>query len=321
MSIVGSILTARQAKTIQGSSGGWRPPQWSKPAMVSVTVPAGYTTSSPINVPVTNVDANGVSLLSVKPTAATSYVFDAVLSLDHDQTLTKTHHPVQTGASVSSHAYIEPAQLVLYVLMSDVAQQYVAANQITAPYVQQWTGNPSKSVSAYLQILALQSARIPLTVTTRLRTYSNMLILRVSPHEDSKTITGVRFRVEFEQLFIANTQANPISARPNDTDATGLGAVNTQPPTAAINSQFGVHSFAPGPDGPSPDVPLPPDLNNGTIPVVENGVPGYLTPQPGSTPDLFAPQYPNSVTQINVPGAGTFSSVNTNNLQQLPGLN
>jgi hypothetical protein len=299
------------------ASVGWRPPQWSKPAMVVITVPAGYSAPSSDNLALTN-DANGVSTptLTAKQTAPTSYVFDAVLSAEHDQALTKTHHPVQTGAAVSSHAYIEPAQLVLYVLMSDVAAQFSASNQPATPYIQQWTGNPSKSVSAYLQVLALQSARIPLTVVTRLRTYSNMLILRVSPREDNKTITGARFRIEFEQLFVANTQANPISARPNDTENTGLGAISTQPPPAAVDTQFGVHAFSPGPSEATAATPFPPDLNNGSLPTVLNGVPGYTDPATGA----FTPQFANSVTAVNVPGAGAFSSTNTNSLQQVAGL-
>lgn len=266
------------------SSAGWRPPQWSKPAMVSITVPAGYTTNTPNNTPAP-ANANGVYTISAQATAATSYVFDAVLAAEHDQTLTKTHHPVQTGASVSSHAYIEPAQLVLYVLMSDVAAQYTASNQTTAPFVQKWTGNPSKSVSAYLQVLALQSARIPLTITTRLRTYYNMLILKVSPREDDKTITGARFRIEFEQLFVATTQVNPVSTRPNDTQSTGLGAVSTQPPSATISTQFNVDD-APG------------DLGTGPANLLN-----FLQSNPSG---------------VNTPGAGSYSSVNTNSLQQLP---
>lgn len=265
-------------------SAAWRPPQWSKPAMVSITVPAGYTTTTPDNTPISD-DANGVGFTTTKPTAATSYVFDAVLAAEHEQSLTKTRHPVQTGASISSHAYIEPAQLVLYVLMSDAVAQYTAANQTAPPYVQRWTGNPSKSVSAYRQVLALQSARIPLTVTTRLRTYYNMLILNVSPREDAKTITGARFRIEFEQLFVANIQTNPVSARPNDTQSTGLGAVNVQPPAPSINTQFNV-ADAPG------------DLGTGPS--------NLLT---------WLHDNPNGV---DVPGAGSYSSVNTNSLQQLP---
>jgi len=284
--------------------------------MISITVPAGYTTDTPNNTPV-NVDSSGVGLINTQPTAATSYVFDAVLSAEHEQALTKTNHPVQTGASVSSHAYIEPAQLVLYVLMSDVTPQYASSNQSAPPYMQQWTGNPSKSVAAYQQMLALQAARIPLTVTTRLRTYNNMLILKISPREDEKTITGARFRVEFEQVFVANIQLNPLSARPNDTQTTGLGAVNPTPVPVSVQNQFGVMPFGPG--GPNPDPPLPPDLNNGSTPVVDNGIPGYLyNTQPGFPP-TFVPQYPNSVTAVDVPGAGDYSSSNYNSLQQTAG--
>jgi hypothetical protein len=280
--------------------------------MISITVPAGYTTDTPGNTPV-SVDSSGVGLVSAQATAATSYVFDAVLAAEHEQSITKTNHPVQTGASVSSHAYIEPARLTLYVLMSDVVPQYASSNQTSAPYIQQWTGNPSKSVAAYQQMLALQAARIPLTITTRLRTYYNMLPLRISPREDEKTITGARFRVEFEQLFIANIQANPISVRPNDTQSTGLGTVSPAPVPAAVQNQFSVQPFGPG--GPNPSPPLPPDLNNGSTPVVDNGVPGYLyNTQPG-LPPMFVPQYPNSVTAVDVPGAGSYSSSNYNTLQ------
>lgn len=259
----------------------WRPPQWSKPAMVSIIAPLGAQVSSAV------VQQTSVGLSQVSApvfSGPVTYVFDAVLALEHDQTLTKTHHPVQTGASISSHAYIEPAQLVLNVLMSDVAASYVGG----AANVQPWSGNPSKSVAAYQQMLTLQAARIPLTVVTRLRTYYNMLILKVSPREDDRTITGARFRIEFEQIFIANTLATPVSARVNDTSSTGLGAVNVQPPSAAVNTQFNIDGLPASPEDASVDV---------------SSMSGFLSTHPSG---------------VNVPGAGTYSSTNTNSLQQLP---
>lgn len=291
----------------------WRPPQWQKPAMVSITVPAGY--AAPQSADAVDPSTNTYTL-SVTKTAPTSYVFDAVLSVEHEQVLTKTVHPVQTSASISSHAYVQPATLSMFILMSDAAAQYVASNQLTPPYIAQFTGNPSKSVSAYQQMISLLQARTPLTITTRLRSYNNMLVTRVSPQEDNKTITGARFRVEFEQIFIATTQVVPNSARPNDTESTGLGAINTQTPSAAVDSQFGVHAYTPGPDGPTEEVPLPPELHNGSTPYVDNGVPGYLS----GNPVVFAPQFSDSVNKINVPGAGIFSSVNVTSLKQIPGL-
>ena len=216
-------------------SGPWRPPQWSNaPAMVSITVPAqsipGSTSSSP-NAVLGNAGlpfSAAVLTTSTVTLAAQTYVFDAVLSLEHDQRLVTTEHPIQTGADVSSHAYLMPAHLVLYVGMSDAMASY-------AP----WNGNPSKSVAAYQQMLALQTSRIPLTVVTRLRTYYNMVILSISPREDNKTITGLRMRVEFAQIFTASTAAAPNSARANDTASTGLGTVNPVPVKPSVQNQYG----------------------------------------------------------------------------------
>jgi hypothetical protein len=260
--------------------------------MVTVTVPAGYTTSSqtntPLNTPI-QANSNGVGVISVSRsntlTPPLTYVFDAVLALEHEQSLTKTRHPVQAGAAVSSHAYIEPASLVLYVLMSDVTPSYVAASQASAPYIQAWSGSSSKSVAAYQTMLRLQSQRVPLVVTTRLRTYYNMLVSCLTPREDVSTIKGARFRVQLEQVFIAGTQIAPISARPNDTASTGLGSVGTQPPSNTVNSQFAVANATGDPSQPT--------LN------FQN----WLAANPAG---------------VNVPGAGPWSSSNTNSLQQMP---
>lgn len=299
------------------TTAAWRPPQWSaKTSAVAVTVPAGYSAPQPSSA--TDPATNNYTLTTA-PTAAQTYVFDAVLSIEHEQTLTKTMHPVQSSVAITSHAYLDPARLVLYVLMSDVVGQYVAANQTQAPYIQQFIGYNSKSVSAYQQMLTLQAARVPLTVTTRLRTYNNMLISSITPTEDSRTTTGARFRLMFEQIFIASTQqTSAASTRPNDTGSTSLGSVNTTTVPTTVDNQFGVHAYDStiGTDTTGTgDVALPPDLHNGSTPVIDNGVPGYLSSTPGG-PATFTPQYPNSVSQVDVPGAGDYSSVNYNTVQQ-----
>lgn len=267
-------------------SGAWTPPQWAKPAMVSITVP-GKT--SAINVALVNTGGNIVNPNVQVSYPALTYIFDAVLSLEHEQSLVMTRHPVQNGAAISSHAYLEPAKLVLYVLMSDAAASYTAGlSQTKAPFIQAWSGNPSKSVSAYLQVLALQSARVPLTVTTRLRTYYNMIIQNVAPREDDKTITGARFRIEFGQIFIANTQAVAASSRPNETSSTGRGSISSNAPSTTTTKQFKVPKGA---------------VTNIFSPGTATDMLQYLQQNP---------------TGVQVPGAGTFSSNNINSLQNIP---
>lgn len=215
----------------------WTPPQFAKPAMVSITVQSQTTPGQQSQVPNAVLGNAGVPFAAATLTTKTvqletqTFVFDAVIGLEHDQRLVKTQHPVQTGADISSHAYLMPAHLALYVGMSDAIAAYKPG---------MWVGNPSKSVSAYQQMIALQAARVPLVVTTRLRTYNNMLIVCVAPHEDHKTIKGLKMRVELEQIFTASTGPAAVSTRSNDTNSTGLGPVNPQPVPPTTQKQFAV---------------------------------------------------------------------------------
>jgi hypothetical protein len=230
------------------------------------------------------VNSNGVANVVVNTNATASvpvvYVFDAVMDADHDQVLRLTEHPVQTGADISSHAYLMPATLVLSILMSDSVGQYanetVDSNIIGASASTKatpWSGNPSKSVSAYQQMIALQAARVPLTVSTKLRSYVNMMISSIQSSEDYKTYGGVRMRVAFSQIRTASiSAAQPIiSARTQDTEATPLGSVTPVPVPASTSKQFNINNYG------------------GTVPV----------------------------KQSQVQGAGDYSSVNTQALQDI----
>jgi hypothetical protein len=176
----------------------YRPKQWNvpMPSRIVVQFPGQ-------GVPLVQYSPAGIG--ATLPLNATTYVFDCVILADHDQRLRKTEHPIQTCAAISDHAFIEPATLSLDVGMSDSMQSY--------SYPSVWTGNPSKSVSAYQTLLQLMFSRIPLTVTTRLRTYYNMIVESLRPQENAKTIGGLRCRVEFGQVFLAYTTSNPSSVR------------------------------------------------------------------------------------------------------------
>ncbi len=282
------------------SLGIWRPPQWNGPAMVSITIPSppqAQVVQVPITadnyVPGTPLDVGGSNTVyQTINTPPTTYVFDAVLDLEHEQRLEKTHHPVQTGADLSSHAYLMPARLVMYVGMSDAMDAYSAgADPAQPPYIAAFTGAPfggsgvGKSVYAYQQMLTLQAARQPLTVTTRLRTYTNMIITSVSPREDFKTITGLRMRIEFEQIFTSSTADVPNSVRSNSTDSTGLGTVNPTTVPTPTQTQFQI------PQAPATGAAQPLPL---TVPATQ-----WTTPANDLMTNYLA----------NVPGSGSYASV------------
>ena len=278
MGSTASAPSSQAAANANPGASGYRPPQWSSgPAMVSITVvPVQGSTNSlspaalPVNasnyVPGTEVPATGPlagtlgggpGAVSGSGSTPTTYVFDAVLELEHEQRLEKTRHPVQTGADLSSHAYLMPPRVVMYIGMSDAMAAYASgANNANTTSATPDTvtpfsgGSTSKSVNAYQTMITLQAARSPLTVTTRLRTYTNMLIASISPREDFKTITGLKMRIEFEQIFTATTVAattggsvsslGSVSARPDATQQTGLGQVNSGALSTVTSNQFSV---------------------------------------------------------------------------------
>lgn len=137
-----------------------------------------------------------------------SYVFDAIPRLEHATTLRLTEHPIQTGASIVDHSFQLPERLTFEVGMSDVMDSY---------YKGQWADGDMKSVSAYEKLKELQYGRLPLTVITRLNTYSNMIIEQVHAIEDRRTLNGLRATVTMRQIFVAEVSTVRVSARPSTT--------------------------------------------------------------------------------------------------------
>ena len=140
------------------SSQAYTPPQWANtPSMVSLTVPAqnkgvrgnlgGPQGTAP--------DGSPLFIIGTPVKSAPNvYVFDAVLDLEHWQSLVKTQHPIQTGADISSHAYLQPAKLTMYIGMSDAMAAYMADG------VTPFSGaSNSKSVNAYQTMLDIQAVR------------------------------------------------------------------------------------------------------------------------------------------------------------------
>jgi hypothetical protein len=215
-SALASVITSVVPLAIAGATGTpWRPPQWSgTPNSPALTITATSTTSG----------------------QQTAYVFDAVITGEHDQQVVITLNPVQTGAAITDNAYVTPPGFTAEIEMSDAMQSYT---------VGQFSGAPSRSVSAYQTLIALQAALTPMQVATRLRQYSNMMITDVRAQEDPKTKYALRAFVTFRQILTASAQVTATStssgqgtsANQQATGQTNTGPVNTTPVTPAISAQ------------------------------------------------------------------------------------
>jgi hypothetical protein len=209
-------------------SGSWRPPQWSNAPQTSITLTsaASVSTSQVDNLtsgPLANQSANSTS----SDTSSLIYVFDAILRAEHNRQLRMTEHPVQTGASISDHAFLLPSEVTLEIGMSDAMQAFTAGV---------FTSNKSKSISAFETLVALQEGAQPLTVTTRLATYQNMLIESIHALDTKATIAGLRATVVFREIFTGTVTATPVSARPQTTDSTNIGTKPSLTPPSTIST-------------------------------------------------------------------------------------
>jgi hypothetical protein len=152
---------------------------------------------------------------------ATAYFFDAIIRVEHTSSLRITEHPVQTGANISDHAYIMPAHVVMEIGMSDVMDTLITG---------QFSDNKSKSVSAYQTLKRLQARRMPLTVTTRLNVYKNMLIEQLTSPDDAKTLYGLRATVIMKEIITVDVSNVTVSARPQTTGNTPKGPIQAAQP-------------------------------------------------------------------------------------------
>lgn len=159
-------------------------------------------------------------LLLVK-TNIGGWFFDAFLKLNHTSTLTITEHPVETNASISDHAYMNPQELSIDIGMSDVAKSYVSG---------QFAGSWSRSVTAYQILREIQRQRLPVRILTRLGLYNNMMIQSITAPDDYMTLNGLKATINFRELLVGTVQTVKISARPQTTDSTNKGNVEPQQP-------------------------------------------------------------------------------------------
>ena len=155
------------------------------------------------------------------------YVFDAVLRTNHATEIKATSHPIQSGANIVDHSYIEPEKLLLEIGMSDAMASFTPG---------QWKQYSTKSISAYKKLKELQYLRLPLTVKTRLNTYNNMIIVRMDSPEDSRTANGLRCTIYLQQIMVAqvSTTTVKVSKRGQTTKSTPKGTVQPKDSGSAL---------------------------------------------------------------------------------------
>ncbi|MDL2289128.1 hypothetical protein LJC32_07145 [Oscillospiraceae bacterium OttesenSCG-928-F05] len=167
-----------------------------------------------------------MALIGIRPSVGGLY-FDAILKTDHTSKITATDHPVESGANITDHAYVEPDEISVEIGVSDSA---IEAGSF---------GTGARSITAFQALRKLQQSRQPFTVVTRLHTYKNMLISSISAPDDFSTMNALKAVIMMREIIIVSTQTVTVSARasaePQKTSTTNSGA--KQPDSTSSSSQ------------------------------------------------------------------------------------
>ena len=191
----------------------------------------GYIPSSQSNARGVGYDA----LLYCK-TNIGGYFFDGFLNVQHSSTLTITKNPVQTGSVVVDNAFMNPSELNMEIIVSDVHESLIAG---------QFEGGWARHTNAWTILKTIQSNRIPVQVFTKLGIYENMLISELSADDGAETYTSLRANVKLEEIPVARVKKVKISQASQTTIGTEMGKVEAEQIRQSLLSMLmnGVSSY------------------------------------------------------------------------------
>lgn len=155
---------------------------------------------------------------------------EIVVKEEYNDELRITEHPVEQGAAITDHAYKLPARLRMTAAWSPGLSTLF---------------NRSYVNDVYDKLLILQNSRVPFSVVTGRRYYTNMLLRTLSTDRDEKTNNILMVSAVCQQILIVNTQV--ISVPSND--------VQKDPATTGAATNRGAQQLQPAPN-----------LNQGALP-------------------------------------------------------
>lgn len=123
----------------------------------------------------------------------------------HIDRLTKTRQPVESGADITDHAYMEPARVEMRCGWSNSSVSAIA--RIGSTYFDSGSLPALDYISdIYGQLLALQQRRTPFTIFTGLRTYDSMLLETLTLRRDPQFNQAIMVEIACEEIIIVSTQ-------------------------------------------------------------------------------------------------------------------
>ena len=167
-------------------------------------------------------------------------LFDAVIKIDLGMNVTVTQHPVQTGAAIADHAFIEPEEVSIDIGMSDVA---TSLNTIAG-------SARNRSITAYEILRSIAQGREMVQLVTRLHTYPNLLVTSITAIDDYKTMKALQASISFQEVRIVGVSIISIQQT-----CASSKIIYEQPDTSGGGGDFGGDFSMPNLDFGDFDIP------------------------------------------------------------------
>lgn len=115
-----------------------------------------------------------------------------------------TQHPVQQGATITDHAYLKPATVIMQIMFS---------------------ADDAPLAETYDKLRQLQSSREPFDVVTGKRAYKNMLFKSLGQTNDAQTENVLSISAELQEIFIVQVDTTTVPPRRQQANPGKTGAI------------------------------------------------------------------------------------------------
>ncbi|QIG73259.1 hypothetical protein EVC02_038 [Rhizobium phage RHph_N17] len=188
-----------------------------------------------------------------------------VIAEDHESTIGITEQPVETGAKITDHAYVEPKKLSL---------EFADDN----------------AVATYNALVRFQESRVPFTLISGLYVYNNMLIRAINVTRDvtfSRVLSG---RVDLQEVIIVSTAYVSTEGEQNDAQSSGKAggkksSQSARPTTErAGDTKTGDRAAGTTMRGDAGATTIEPSRNSSILNSLTSSSPGTVSRPPGGRP-------------------------------------
>lgn len=150
---------------------------------------------------------------------------------EHNDELYITDHPVEYGASITDHAFLKPREVTITAMWSNSPNpetagiQAVVGSALTPSTPVAPFGSGSDFIrNVYDALRAVQESRVPFTIFTGKRTYTNMLFSSLRVDTTPDTENALMLVAHCREIIIVSVQVTPIpqnSVQSNNGGGTG----------------------------------------------------------------------------------------------------